>query len=709
MKKFHVLLITGLLVFLIFKSEAQLSGTYSVGSDAGDDYVNLYYAIEDLENNGVDGPVIFELSADYNPVIEAYPIYINAFSGASETNTLTIKPAVGTTHVIERDLMTSGSSVFAIIDASYVTIDGSNNGTDTRDLTISSLGDDTQTGAVALYTNVTPGTNIVIKNCILTAGSKEYVNTGIYSDYFTNVIFQNNKIYNAQMGIITFGDNVYIVSNEIGSDVESEYLHYGISTQFGSDIMVVGNTIYNLVDNQDFDAVRAISVNDITGFMQISENIIDNIIHTGNNVVQALSFEDCTPNNMLICNNQISNIASDSYTDNYPGAIAIHCPLMTSGMEISYNTIYMPENNEYGTGTGGSGVFAGGILIGSGTGITLKNNIIVNELGKRDGGSGIVLGAAVLCNDDISPFAENDNNLFYAAGDYNIVTLAATSSLNMYDLAGWQAWTGSGTNSFFDEALFNSGNDLHLQACSPAVAHAVDIPEITFDLLGIIRDIDYPTMGAYEYEKIQASDVYLDLPVKGGAYVHWTSGNGCKAAVFMKQGHVLPEFPMPINGETYAADENFGLGDEIGTSGWYCIFNDIGPGEFWVNGEEGLYTVMVCEYFGDEGNEIYLTESSSNNPVEGFLESDIEMVSHLSVNINPNPSSGKIDIMIDRQEFSGSDLELKIIDIAGREVYSIQSIDKDNLEIDLSGLVKGLYFVKIQTGNRAFSEKLILN
>src|SRR4029077_3037086 len=64
---------------------------------------------------------------------ESFPITINSVSGASSTNTITIKPASGVTASISG---TSSTAMIVLNGAKFVTIDGSNNGTSSRDLTI---------------------------------------------------------------------------------------------------------------------------------------------------------------------------------------------------------------------------------------------------------------------------------------------------------------------------------------------------------------------------------------------------------------------------------------------------------------------------------------------------------------------------------------------------------------------------------------------
>lgn len=98
------------------------------------------------------------------------------------------------------------------------------------------------------------------------------------------------------------------------------------------------------------------------------------------------------------------------------------------------------------------------------------------------------------------------------------------------------------------------------------------------------------------------------------ASISWTRGNGSHCAVFMKQTNFGE--PFPVDNNTFIADTIFGLGSQIGLSGWFCIYNDTGSNVL-VNGLSSNmpYRVMVCEYNGSPGNESYNTSTSSTNPI----------------------------------------------------------------------------------------------
>lgn len=689
--------------------ETPMSGTYSIGFGSSNDYSTLYHALQDLNNRGADAPVVFELASDYNPSSEAYPIAIRPFYGATYSYTLTIKPATGTSHIFSRN----AASIFTILGATHVIIDGSNNGTNSRDLTISNISADDNTSGISLIDNPSAGYDITIKNCIIKGGTKEHVTSGIFSNNFVDVTIENNKILRARTGVYTIGNTISVINNEIGSDADNEYLHYGISVESGYDINIKGNNIFNLIDSQDFDAIHAIALNNITGNAEVSSNFIDNLLHTGNEVVQAIAFLNCNPTNFKIFNNRISNIASNSFDENYPAGIAIKCPAMINGMNIEYNSINIPQNLTYGIGTVADYTMVGGINIGAGTGITLKNNIISNKLGERNGATFTTIAAGIIVNSTTSPFTENDNNLFYADGtDYNYLGFNPNGALT---LDNWQTWTSGATNSFFNEALFISDNDLNLQACSPAVAHASYNAEYNIDIESNTRDTQYPTMGAYEYEKVQASNLIQVYPVKetGWVMLSWQKGTGCKSITFMKEGDFLSSPPSPVNGVTYMADYSFGLGTEIGSTGWFCVANDNSNNTFNETTvvKDQQYTVMVCEYFGTSGNEIYLTESSTNNPilVTGDNSGDVEEINSQSIKIKPNPTTGKVILDFSKISNFGIVGNIDVSDITGKNIYSTQySTINNQLNLDLSELESGIYFIKIKSNSQSITKKLII-
>ncbi len=117
----------------------------------------------------------------------------------------------------------------------------------------------------------------------------------------------------------------------------------------------------------------------------------------------------------------------------------------------------------------------------------------------------------------------------------------------------------------------------------------------------------------YQAPTIQASNIVASNISESGLTLSWTSGNGTSRAIFMYEGN--SGTPSPTNNTTYLANSNFGSGDQIGTSGWYCMYNGNGN---TVNitglNPATTYRVMVCEYNGTSGWEKYLVSTATGNP-----------------------------------------------------------------------------------------------
>ncbi len=683
--------------FVVFDNPKDaMHGIYTIGTGSGYDYEHLSDAVSDLILNGVDDSVVFELSADYNSNTENYPIIIPVFAGASQSNTLTIRPAEGTTHIFEN----SNSSIFSIF-ASNVVIDGSNGTSKNQNLLISNTYTTDSIAGVAIDNSE----NITIKNCEIRTSGNNIKSMGIATRQSTNLLFKNNRIYSAQSGIsIDTCENVTVQGNIIGSKNISEYLDFGVKCNYSSDIYIDQNVVYNLIDDDVYNSnlsIHAFALNYLSGEVQVTNNYIDSLIHTGsNNVVQAIALNQCNTDNFIIANNRISNIASDSYSFNVPGAIAINSPDIDT-VTIIHNSINMPENNDYGIGGTEDNVVAGGLIINAGSGICFKNNIISNTLGKRDGSSYFTLGSAIALNFNTNPFSEIDNNVYYYGGDYSISTLAMNPN-GLMDLAAWQSFTGDEKKSISQEDIcFKSDDSLQLNSCSPAIARAQFYENFSTDINGVNRDTNYTTIGAYEYEIVQATDIFIDVPVKGMGWVTFQPGNGNKKAIFMKEGDVLPESAMPENGQTYLANEFFGEGDQIGSTGWYCIYNAQDYQEFWTYADNGTYTFMVCEYFGSPGNEIYITDTAYLNPNIGYITSSLKENSE-NLNIYPNPTSGIVNFDVCEQI-----KEIKIYNYLGKIIRTEQKNIND--QIDISNLKNGIYLIEIKTLNAIYSSKIILN
>ena len=110
----------------------------------------------------------------------------------------------------------------------------------------------------------------------------------------------------------------------------------------------------------------------------------------------------------------------------------------------------------------------------------------------------------------------------------------------------------------------------------------------------------------------QASKLSVENIMYSQADIHWTNGGGEQRVVFVKQGTAT--FNGIKDSTSYTANAKIGSGTQLGTSGWYCVYNGTDTG-FTVKGLiVGItYTVVVIEYIGTAGVEKYLTKTSTEN------------------------------------------------------------------------------------------------
>ncbi|MDD5363570.1 MAG: T9SS type A sorting domain-containing protein [Ignavibacteria bacterium] len=114
----------------------------------------------------------------------------------------------------------------------------------------------------------------------------------------------------------------------------------------------------------------------------------------------------------------------------------------------------------------------------------------------------------------------------------------------------------------------------------------------------------------------QAYNVQFSNILSNSMSINWTNGNGNKRCVFMKTG--ITGTASPPDSSIYTPSTIFGSGSQIGTTGWYCIYNgtaaDMGNLDITNLSQSTSYVVMVCEYFGNTGEELYITTTAMLNP-----------------------------------------------------------------------------------------------
>ena len=126
---------------------------------------------------------------------------------------------------------------------------------------------------------------------------------------------------------------------------------------------------------------------------------------------------------------------------------------------------------------------------------------------------------------------------------------------------------------------------------------------------------------------IQAKYLYALYVAPDQISLAWTRGNGNECIVFIKQDGTGNA--QPLEATTYTANSQYGVGSQINSSGWYCVYKGT-ENRDTIKGLQPMtmYRMMVMEFNGTDGNETYLTSASGSNSVNlstpdgvpGFIE-----------------------------------------------------------------------------------------
>jgi hypothetical protein len=520
---------------------APFTGTYHVG--VGKDYATLTLAAAAVNSRTLTGPVTLVLD-DAVYASETIPVSFNANAGSSSVNTLTLKPNTGVSPVINST--TSATGIIDLNGIDYMVIDGSNNETNSRNLTISNSKVATNnTYALGIKGTASDATtNITIKNCILKSLRLETTNTSNNTSSirissagagFENIVIDNNSINSAYNGIQLWGysngilaKNVQITNNTIGSTIPSEAI-----TGRGIDVLNADNTL--------------IANNEIMGPSDGSANKAQVGIQLGGSVT-----------NTKISKNNIHSFWRPVTSDDSYGCYGIYCNTGASTItEITNNLIYdihsggsgpgVATTNTYGVffASGGntkilhntinlSGAFistsknASSACIGFmntvlGGNFEIRNNILRNSMTFM--GTTPTNGRAYGIMTYASPaqFSTLNYNDYFIDGTNGTIGQfyggSTPAIVNYPTLASWQAFTGQDANSVTLDPIFTSATNL-LPTTTLMNNAGTYSTLVTTDINGANRS-NPPDIGAYEYAPDQIVVTEVADGISGtGANLH---------------------------------------------------------------------------------------------------------------------------------------------------------------------------------------------
>jgi hypothetical protein len=480
-----------------YRAGGTMSGTYTIGTAQASPFNTIPNAFSAFNYAVLAGPVTLELS-DPTYTLTATAT-INANSESSATNTLTIKPATGVSPTITGNF---NSSLIQIYGADYVTIDGSNNGSTSQNLTLTNT---YSSGTSGVPLNIANGgtcsgdgvTYSTFKNLIIIGGAIDRA-YGIFiggspvssgGNHDNNTI-TNNVIKKCNAGIYfysstTTSDNNIISNNSIGSSSGSEYVtSSGIYLTYVTATTVTGNTIFNLINTS---GSKPVGIDCYTGCSTviIEKNLIHSIRCTSAHLKGGTGIS-LISNSNTVRNNVIFNIGGQGSTTPADMITGIY-NTGTSNL-FYFNTVCLyGDHGGYSAAANTSAAF----YSTQSTGVDVRNNIFHNQIDPQNSNTtaisyGIMLTAI--------PATINYND-YYAAGQNPFL---GYYSGNKSTIETWRTATSQDGSSLNTNPSFaNVGGTAAYSYATGASLNGLTVSGITTDYNGQTRAAT-PTMGAFE-------------------------------------------------------------------------------------------------------------------------------------------------------------------------------------------------------------------
>ena len=125
------------------------------------------------------------------------------------------------------------------------------------------------------------------------------------------------------------------------------------------------------------------------------------------------------------------------------------------------------------------------------------------------------------------------------------------------------------------------------------------------------------------------------------------------------------------------------------------------PADF-VPGIQGLsngnYTVRISDSRGCYSFQTY--NVGVNSSVEQLTDKSY-------FELNPNPASNFANIKVS-QEITNSNYSLTITDISGKMIYHLEQLNDENINIDISGYLSGIYLITLENSKVKQTKKLVV-
>lgn len=519
-----------------------LNGNYTVGP--GGDFITLTAAANAYNSSCIAGPVTLSLIATSYSSGETFPILFDRNVNAGPNTMLLIRPSIGNQVSISGSV---NSGALIKIQGDYIQIDGSNNGTLSRNLTL--INTSILEPRVIHYASVGTDavTNCVIRNCELINGNNDKsvllisdAATPANAGYCSNIIVENNSFKKALYGVYCKlvsaslnGSGIQVISNLLNNTNANAIQFCGVYMEGVDGGLIKDNQIGNFVSS-DSATDKGIWLASGVKNTNILGNKIAGLHHTGGKGMGAhgiLISSGVSNANITVTNNMIWNITGDGndytnaiYTLENPTGILLTAATAQGGVRLYHNTIYLGGTNGFTNTLNRPNAISVCIRLRASCTADIRNNIIVNNLG-LSGSTGF--GAmAILVSSSSAQLDQLNYNDYYVnptGAGVKLIGHVFAGNVQSATLSAWRTASGKDAASLNLSPNFISATDVHLNAANNSGLNNKGIY-----LTGYANDIDNtsrhpltPDMGADEFVPVNTSNWIGTQSVNWSNELNW--------------------------------------------------------------------------------------------------------------------------------------------------------------------------------------------
>ncbi|WP_118974210.1 T9SS type A sorting domain-containing protein [Taibaiella koreensis] len=437
---FRLLLVLSGLFLIIHTTQAQVSVTATAGTMGPTSYTTLKSAFDAVNAGTHRGAVTILITGN---TTETAMASLNASgSGSANYASVTVKPGTGASPTVSGNI--GSGPVVRCNGSSNLTIDGSNNGSTSRNLTITNTNGTASNVMLVGSVGITPISNVTVKNTILINGTNSSTavlvgdaGTVGVPGYFNNITFRNNDIRKAYIGLYLYavvatgnGNNTLVTENSLDATGTDAIRLVGIYGQGLTGLTISNNSVGNFeTASPEFD--RAIWIATATTNTTISGNTVSGLRYSGTSTFAPIGINvstGITSSNITVNDNIVSNLSSSGSGT----TMGMFLYSAMSGVVVKANKVSNIKN----TNTAGYG--AAGMLMATtinSSDMKINNNFVWDVAGygytdytSADNGNGIVVDGGGGIDIDFNTVVLNTDQT--STGGHRASCLLITANVN---------------------------------------------------------------------------------------------------------------------------------------------------------------------------------------------------------------------------------------------------------------------------------------